>query len=40
MVMAQALFMLLKERHADADIDVLAPDWSLPVIARMRELRR
>jgi len=40
MVMAQALFMRLKERHPDAAIDVLAPLWSLPVLERMPEVRR
>jgi heptosyltransferase-2 len=40
MVMAQSLFILLKERRPDAAIDVLAPDWSLPIVARMPEVRR
>jgi heptosyltransferase-2 len=40
MVMAQALFILLKERRADGAIDVLAPAWSLPIVARMPEVRR
>jgi len=40
MVMAQALFILLKEREAERQIDVLAPDWSLPVVARMPQVRR
>ena len=39
MVMAQSLFMLLK-RNGASRIDVLAPHWSLPVIARMPEVRR
>ncbi|MDB5987396.1 MAG: rfaF [Nevskia sp.] len=39
MVMAQALFMHLRERQPQAAIDVLAPGWSLPVIARMPEVR-
>ena len=39
MVMAQSLFMRLRERDPDAVIDVLAPGWSLPVIARMPEVR-
>ncbi|MDR0716081.1 MAG: lipopolysaccharide heptosyltransferase II [Azoarcus sp.] len=39
MVMAQSLFMSLK--HAGAcEIDVLAPAWSLPILARMPEVRR
>jgi heptosyltransferase-2 len=39
MVMAQALFMRLRQRHPDAAIDVLAPGWSLPVLARMPQVR-
>ena len=40
MVMAQALFILLKRRHPDTAFDVLAPAWSLPIVARMPEVRR
>lgn len=40
MVMAQALFKLLKARHPDRALDVLAPAWSLPIVARMSEIRR
>ncbi|WP_115717017.1 lipopolysaccharide heptosyltransferase II [Gallaecimonas mangrovi] len=40
MVMAQALFIDLKKRYPEAVIDVLAPGWSLPIIARMPEVRR
>jgi heptosyltransferase-2 len=40
MVMAQALFILLKELKPANAIDVLAPAWSLPVVARMPEIRR
>jgi len=40
MVMAQALFILLKEREPERQIDVLAPDWSLPIVARMPQVRR
>ena len=40
MVMAQSLFKLLKSRNPGADIDVLAPEWSLPIVARMPEIRR
>ena len=39
MVMAQALFMRLKQRNPDAAIDVVAPGWSLPILARMPEVR-
>jgi len=40
MVMAQALFAMLKERVPERAIDVLAPAWSLPIVARMPEVRR
>ncbi len=39
MVMAQSLFMTLRRREPGADIDVLAPQWSLPLLARMPEVR-
>lgn len=40
MVMAQSLFRLLAERHPGSAIDVVAPSWSLPIVARMPEVRR
>lgn len=40
MVMAQSLYMDLRRRDPDAVIDVLAPGWSAPVLARMPEVRR
>lgn len=40
MVMAQSLFILLKQQNPHAVIDVLAPAWSRPLIARMPEVRR
>ena len=40
MVMAQALFKLLKEQEPHGALDVLAPAWSLPIVARMPEIRR
>ncbi|HEY3698983.1 MAG TPA: lipopolysaccharide heptosyltransferase II [Spongiibacteraceae bacterium] len=40
MVMAQTLFKLLRQRSPQPDIDVLAPAWSLPLLARMPEVRR
>ena len=40
MVMAQSLFMSLRGHQPEAAIDVLAPGWSLPLIARMPEVRR
>lgn len=39
MVMAQTLFSLLKQREPERDLDVLAPAWSLPIVARMPEIR-
>ena len=38
MMMAQSLFMLLKQLNADCSIDVLAPSWSLPILAHMPEV--
>jgi heptosyltransferase-2 len=40
MVMAQSLFMTLQTRHPGAQIDVLAPQWSLPILERMPQVRR
>jgi heptosyltransferase-2 len=39
MVMAQALFKLLRSREPARPLDVLAPEWSLPIVARMPEIR-
>ncbi len=38
MVMAQSLFMSLKQQRANPLIDVVAPKWSLPLLARMPEV--
>lgn len=38
MVMAQTLFKVLKANNPDILIDVLAPDWSRPLTARMPEV--
>jgi heptosyltransferase-2 len=38
MVMAQSLYRLLKQREPDASLYVLAPAWSLPLLARMPEV--
>lgn len=40
MVMAQALYKLLKSRDPGAEIHVVAPPWSLPVLERMPEVAR
>ncbi|QLF94144.1 lipopolysaccharide heptosyltransferase II [Pseudomonas sp. ABC1] len=40
MVMAQTLFVCLKQRHPDCQIDVLAPEWSRPILERMPEVRQ
>ncbi|MEZ5530400.1 MAG: lipopolysaccharide heptosyltransferase II [Porticoccaceae bacterium] len=40
MVMAQSLFILLKQQHPDCRIDVLAPAWSRPLLARMPQVHR
>ena len=40
MVMAQALFKLLKHRNPEVIIDVAAPAWSEPLLARMQEIRQ
>ncbi|WP_336342061.1 lipopolysaccharide heptosyltransferase II [Pseudomonas atacamensis] len=40
MVMAQTLFQCLKQRHPQCAIDVLAPEWSRPILERMPEVRK
>jgi len=40
MIMAQSLFIALARRHPGVAIDVLAPAWSEPLLARMPEVRR
>jgi lipopolysaccharide heptosyltransferase II len=39
-VLAQPLFCLLHAQHPDLKLDVIAPAWTLPVLRRMREVRR
>ena len=39
MVLAQSLFRLLLERHPGTELDVLAPAWTAPLLARMPEVR-
>jgi heptosyltransferase-2 len=38
MVMAQGLFMALKQMRAEAQIDVIAPDWTRALLERMPEV--
>ncbi|ODC03156.1 lipopolysaccharide heptosyltransferase II [Terasakiispira papahanaumokuakeensis] len=38
MVMAQSLFKVLRQRHPECLIDVIAPGWSEPILARMPEV--
>jgi heptosyltransferase-2 len=38
MVMAQSLFKLIKQRRPQAQIDVVAPAWTEPLLARMPEV--
>jgi len=38
MVLAQSLFKVLKQRHPDSTLDVLAPRWTLPLLERMPEV--
>ncbi len=40
MVMAQSLFISLRQQYPKARIDVLAPAWSLPLVARMPEVHK
>ena len=40
MVMAQSLFIALKQQQPDCQIDVLAPSWSLGLLARMPEVSK
>jgi heptosyltransferase-2 len=38
MVMAQSLFRVIKQLHPNALLDVLAPEWSRPLLERMPEV--
>jgi heptosyltransferase-2 len=40
MVMAQSLFITLKNTHPDCQIDVLAPAWTLSLLERMPEVTK
>ena len=39
-VMAQTLYKLIKQDNQDHKIEVLSPDWSLPILSRMEEVSR
>ena len=39
MVMAQSLFIRLKSEYPDRRVDVLAPPWSRPLLARMPQVQ-
>ncbi|MDF4633302.1 lipopolysaccharide heptosyltransferase II, partial [Vibrio parahaemolyticus] len=34
MVMSQSLYIVLKQRHPDSQIDVIAPGWCKPILER------
>lgn len=38
-VMAEPLYQLLGQKHADLALDVLAPGWTLPLLRRMPQVR-
>jgi heptosyltransferase II len=38
MVLAQSLFKMLKQRYPAAELDVVAPAWTLPLLERMPEV--
>ncbi len=40
MVMAQSLFITLRQKHPECEIDVLAPAWTRPLLERMPEVSR
>ncbi len=39
-ILAQPLFRRLHEKHPDLALDVLAPPWTAPLLARMPEVRK
>jgi heptosyltransferase-2 len=39
-LLAQPLFTLLQRRHRDLALDVIAPEWTFPLVRRMPEVRR
>lgn len=40
MVMSQSLYITLKQQHPNAIIDVMAPAWCQPILARMPEIHK
>ncbi|PFG45495.1 heptosyltransferase-2 [Vibrio sp. ES.051] len=40
MVMSQSLYIVLKQRHPDSQIDVIAPRWCKPILERMPEIHQ
>ncbi|SEQ21751.1 lipopolysaccharide heptosyltransferase II [Basfia succiniciproducens] len=40
MMMSHSLYQTLKKQYPDCEIDVLAPNWCKPLLARMPEVRR
>jgi heptosyltransferase-2 len=40
MVMAQSLFMTMKDQHPSCQIDVLAPEWTSALLAKMPQVRQ
>ena len=40
MVMAQSLFITLKQQQPDVELHVLAPGWSLPILQRMPQVHK
>ena len=40
MMMSHALYQQLKVQYPDCQIDVMAPDWCRPLLARMPEVRK
>lgn len=38
MVMSQSLYITLKQRHPESQIDVMAPAWCKPILQRMPEI--
>ena len=39
-VMAQTLYKLIKESNVNSKIEVLSPNWSIPILERMEEVSR